>query len=199
MDAARRTKAEDRTAQDYLESAQAASELAGALPGEQSAAIRKALRELSVSVFMLKTVPEQMRYNTARLVVEAGKPFEIIFENPDFMPHNLVIAQPGSREEIGTDAQTMPPDRLDGQGRAFIPANAKIIAATRLLEAGQSERLKLTAPQQEGKYEMVCTFPGHWMAMWGKLIVTKDVDAYLAKHPQPEELPPTFVQPEPGK
>jgi len=199
MDAARRTKAEDRTSQDYLEAAQATSELAGALPGSQSAAIRKALRELSVSVFIIKTVPEQMRYNTARLVVEAGKPFEIIFENPDFMPHNLVLAQPGSREEIATDAQTMPPDKLDGQGRAFIPANSKIIAASKLLEAGQSERLKLTAPAQEGKYEMVCTFPGHWMAMWGKLIVTKDVDGYLAKHPQPEELPPTFTQPEPGK
>lgn len=199
MDSARRTKAEDRTALDCIESAQAASELAGSLPGEQSAAIRKALRELSVNVFILKTVPEQMRYNTARLVVEASKPFEIIFENPDFMPHNLVIAQPGSREEIGTDAQAMAPDRLDDQGRAFIPANAKILTATRLLEAGQSERLKFTAPRKEGKYELVCTFPGHWMAMWGKLIVTKDVDAYLAKHPQPEELPPTFIQPEQEK
>jgi azurin len=199
MDMARRTAAEDRTVQDYIEATQATSELAGALPGPQSAAIRKALRELSVSVFVIKTVPEQMRYNTARLVVEAGKPFEIIFENPDFMPHNLVLAQPGSREEIGTDAQTMPPDKLDPQGRAYIPANPKIFAATRLLESGQSERLKLTAPSQEGKYEIVCTFPGHWMAMWAKLIVTKDVDGYLAKHPQPEELPPTFTQPEAGK
>ncbi len=199
MDTARRTEAKDRTTRDYLEGVQATSELAGILPGPHSAAIRQALRDLSVSVFVIKTVPEQMRYNTARLVVEAGKPFEIIFENADFMPHNLVLAQPGSREEIGTDAQTLPPDKLDDQGRAYIPANPKIIAATRLLNAGQSERLTLTAPSQEGKYEMVCTFPGHWMAMWAKLIVTKDVDGYLAKHPQPEELPPTFTQPEAGK
>jgi azurin len=180
--------------------AQAASELAGALPGAQSAAVRKALRELSVSVFVVKTVPEQMRYNTARLVVEAGKPFEVIFENDDVMPHNMVFAQPGSREEIGNAAQVMTPDKLDREGRAFVPDNNKIFAATHLLEPGKTERLKLTAPSAEGKYEIVCTFPGHWMVMWGKLVVTKDVDAYLAKYPQPppEDLPPTFIQPPPA-
>jgi hypothetical protein len=25
----------------------------------------------------------------------------------------------------------------------------------------------------------VCTFPGHWTVMWGKLIVTDDIDAWL--------------------
>ena len=197
MDWAKLVPATDRTSQDFLEAAQATSELAGALPGTQSATIRKALRELSVSVFVVKTVQEQMRYNTARLVVEAGKPFEVIFENTDVMPHNMVFAQPGSREEIGTDSQTMTPDKLDREGRAFIPANDKIFAGTKLLEPGKTERLKLKAPSQEGKYEIICTYPGHWMVMWAKLIVTRDVDAYLAKYPQPEELPPTFTLPAP--
>ena len=30
----------------------------------------------------------------------------------------------------------------------------------------------------------LCTYPGHYMIMWGQLIVTKDVDAYLQTHPQ---------------
>ena len=101
-------------------------------------------------------------------------------------------------EALGTAAMTMTPDRKDGQGRAFVPSSDNVLAATRLIEAGQSERLKLTAPAAEGAYEMVCTYPGHWMVMWGKLIVTADVDAYMAAHPQPEELPPTFAQPEAG-
>jgi hypothetical protein len=42
----------------------------------------------------------------------------------------------------------------------------------------------MTAPGKEGEYEYVCTFPGHWMLMWGKLIVTKDVDGYLQANPQ---------------
>lgn len=200
MSWAKSLPAGDRTSQDFLEAVQATSELAGALPGEQSAAVRRALRELSVSVFVVKTVQEQMRYNTARLVVEAGKPFEIIFENTDVMPHNMVLAQPGSRDEIGLAAATMTPDKLDAQGRAFIPAHPKIIAASHLLEPGKSDRLKLSAaPAQEGAYEIVCTYPGHFMVMWAKLIVTKNVDDYLAKHPQPEEVPPTFTQPPPPK
>ncbi len=194
---AKTVPAADRTSQDYLEAVQATSELAGALPGAQSAAVRKTLRELSVSVFVVKTVPEQMRYNTARLVVEAGKPFEVIFENVDVMPHNMVFSQPGSREEIGLAATTLTPDKLDAQGRAYVPASDKIFAASHLLEPGKIERLKLTAPAAEGKYDITCTFPGHYLVMWGKLVVTKNVDEYLAKHPQPEELPPTFAQPAP--
>ena len=194
---AAKVPAADRTSQDFLEAAQAAGEFASILPPDQASAIRRSLRELAVSVHVIKTVREQMRYNTPRLVVQAGKPFEVIFENADVMPHNLVFAQPGSREEIGTDAQTMSPDKLDNQGRAFVPANAKIFAASKLLEPGKTERLKMTAPDKEGSYEMICTVPGHWMVMWGKLIVARDPDAYLAAHPQPEEVPPTFAQPAP--
>ena len=194
---AAKTPPANRTSSDFLEAAQAASEFSSILPPDRAASIRRSLRDLAVSVHIVKTVREQMRFNTARLVVEAGKPFEILFENSDVMPHNLVFSLPGSREEIGTDAQSMSPEKIDAQGRAFVPANPKIIAASKLLEPGKSERLKMTAPTQPGSYEMVCTFPGHWMVMWGKLIVTPDVDTYLAKHPQPEDLPPTFSQPTP--
>ena len=69
----------------------------------QAAELRKELKELRVAVFVVNTVREQMRYDTPRLVVEAGKPFEIIFENGDFMPHNLVVVNPGTRPKVGAD------------------------------------------------------------------------------------------------
>ena len=176
---AKTVPASDRTKQDFVETVQAGMELATLLPQAGSARIRKELRALGVSVFVVKSVHEQMRFDTTRLVVEAGKPFEVIFENVDMMPHNFVIVQPGAREEVGTQAQTMPPTKLDKQGRAYIPDNKKIVAASKVLEPGQKETIKLTAPKEPGEYEYVCTFPGHWMVMWGKLIVTKDVDAAL--------------------
>ena len=177
----------ERTAQDYVETVQLAGELAGSLPAADAAAVRRDLREVRVAVFVLRTVREEMRYDTRRLVVEAGKPFEIILENDDFMPHNLVIAGPGSRERLGNAAALMTPDQLDRRGRAYIPRDDSILAATRLLEAGQRETLQLTAPSVEGEYDYVCTFPGHWTGMWGTLVVTRDVDAYLAAHPRPSE------------
>jgi plastocyanin len=124
-----------------------------------------------------------MRYDVPRLVVEPGKPFEIILENDDFMPHNLVFVRPGTREAVASLAASMRPDQLDFQGRSYIPDNQDVFAGTRLLEAGQRQNLKVMAPATPGEYEYVCTFPGHWTLMWGTLIVTPDVDGYLARHP----------------
>ena len=50
-------------------------------------------------VFIVRAVREQMRFDTPRIVVEPGKAIEIIFENPDFMPHNLVVVRPNTREK----------------------------------------------------------------------------------------------------
>jgi azurin len=83
----------------------------------------------------------------------------------------------------------MLPDKLDSQGRAYMPeTKLRIYGATKLLESGQKETLQLAAPNEEGEYEYVCTFPGHAMVMWGKLIVTKDVEAYLKENPTAPNL-----------
>jgi azurin/glucose/arabinose dehydrogenase/lysophospholipase L1-like esterase len=188
---ARNVPAGQRTAQDYVEVVQTGSELAGLLPPADASRVRKEFRSLGVSVFVVKTVREQMRYDTTRLVVEAGKPFEVIFENVDMMPHNIVFATPGARQSVAESVQTRRPDQLDKQGRAYVPdKDNRVIAASKMLDPGQKMTLKLTAPKEEGDYDYVCTFPGHWMIMWGKWIVTKDVDAYLRAHPEPPPQTP---------
>jgi azurin len=119
-------------------------------------------------------------------VVAAGKQTEIIFENDDVMPHNLLIVDNGQRQPVGLKAMTMPPN-LDKLGRLYVPDDKQfqkvIHVATKMLEPGQTERLQFKAPKEEGEFEFVCTFPGHFMTMGGKVIVTKDVDAYLKAHP----------------
>ena len=176
--------ASDRTSSDYCEIVQLAGDLTAALPAEKASALRKTLKELRVSLYVIRTVREQMRYDTPRLVVETGKPFEIRFENDDFMPHNLVIVKPNTREAVGVAAAPMKPDELDSEGRAFIPKTTDILGATKLLQAGEQQSLKLMAPSVEGEYEYFCTYPGHYQVMWARLIITKDVDAYLLAHPE---------------
>jgi glucose/arabinose dehydrogenase/azurin len=175
----------DRTSQDYVETVQLAGDLAASLSSPPSAGFQNELRALRVPVFLIRTVREQMRYDTPRLVVAAGQPFEIRFENVDFMPHNLVLVRPGTREKVGLASAKMKPDELDGEGRAFLPESPDILAATKLIEPHQKTALKLTAPTQEGAYEYFCTYPGHYLIMWGQLIVTRNVDDYLRTHPQP--------------
>eukprot|EP01035_Chromulina_nebulosa_P044189 gene44189-59849_t len=124
-----------------------------------------------------------MRYDVTRVVVPVGRAFELIFENPDVMPHNLVVVTQGNREKVGLAAQELPAGHTDRQGRAWVTEDRAIVAATKLLEPGQSETLKMAAIRAEGVYEYVCTFPGHWAVMFGQLVVTKDVEAYLKANP----------------
>jgi azurin len=175
----------NRTTQDYSQIVQLAEDLAGLMPAESAGSARKELRELHVSLFVIRTVREQMRYDTPRLVVEAGKPFEIIFENLDFMSHNLLIVKPNTREKIGLAAAAMKPEEVDSEGRIYVPASPDVLAATKMLQTGEKQSLSLTAPNDEGECEYVCTFPGHYQVMRGQLVVTRNVEAYLQAHPEP--------------
>ncbi len=166
--------ATDRSKPEYVEIIAAAKEMA-ALQGADGKSTLTALKAISVDVFVVHTVHEQLRFDTTRIEVRAGRNFEIIFENDDVMPHNLVIIPPGKHMEVGAAAMTMTPDKLDKKGRAFMPATfeGQVLAATKLLEPGQKETIKMKAPSQPGDYEFVCTFPGHAVLMWGVLAVEK--------------------------
>jgi azurin len=187
---AKKVPAAERTSQDYIETTQAASEIAGLLPAAEGSPIRKELRSLGVSVFVIKTVREQMRYDTTRIVVEAGKPFEVIMENLDFMPHNICFVEPGQRQSVSVSVEKMKPDQLDKEGRAYMPGKDKgILGASKLIEPGDKARIEMKAIRKPGEYEYVCTFPGHWNMMYGTLVVTNDVDGYLKAHPTAPEQP----------
>ena len=170
-----------RTEMDAVNAFQFASDLTPLIPPEKASVVGKRLRALGVSVFIIRTIPEQMIYDKTLIVVEAGKPVSIVLINDDAMPHNLVITSPGAIEEIGTAAEKMSPE-ADARGRLYVPASPKVLHATKLVEPGQQARLSFNAPQKTGDYHYVCTFPGHWRLMAGKLAVVENVEAYLASH-----------------
>jgi putative heme-binding domain-containing protein len=120
-----------------------------------------------------------MRYDQERLVVKAGKPVEITFENTDLMPHNLVITQPGALEEIGTLAEATA-TQADAPERHYVPNSTKILVASRLVSPRQIEKMHFVAPPKPGVYPFVCTYPGHWRRMYGALYAVADLDEYLA-------------------
>ncbi|NOS68749.1 MAG: c-type cytochrome [Verrucomicrobia bacterium] len=172
---------EKRTEVDAVNAFQFANDLTALLPPEKAGAVSKTLRALGVSVFVIRTIPERMLYDKNLIVVEAGKPVSLILINDDAMPHNLVVTAPGAVAEIGPITETMPPDP-DSSGRLYIPASPKVLHGTKLVEPGQQARLSFIAPKEPGDYQYVCTFPGHWRLMVGKLAVVEDVEAYLATH-----------------
>jgi azurin len=134
----------------------------------------------TVEIIRMKTIREEMRFDKKEFTVTAGKPIEIVLENPDAMQHNLVIGKPKSMDIIGAAADKMITAK-DGAEKNYVPNLTQIIAATPLVNPDQTYRLKFTAPAQPGDYPFVCTFPGHWRIMNGVMKVTKASEAMNAK------------------
>jgi azurin len=171
------TPAAQRTAPSTLDAIQLGEKFSAALPAESRLEIRRELRALGVQVVRIQTVAEQMIFDLNWFVVQAGKPVQILLSNADAMPHNLVIGQPGSLQEIGTKGGVMPPP-ADPEARAYVPDTPLVLQATRLVNAGDAARLNFTAPATPGHYIYVCTFPGHWVRMYGVMLVVDDLDAW---------------------
>jgi len=166
----------ERTMPQALEAIELADNLIGTLTPADAAKARADLGEVAVRIIRLGTLPERMAYDKEALVVKAGKRIEFILENSDLMPHNLVITQPGAMEEIGMAAEGAAA-RPEFQARQFVPQSDKVLAASRLLQPRESQRLSFTAPTRPGVYPYVCTYPGHWRRMYGSLYVVADPDA----------------------
>ena len=111
-----------------------------------------------------------MKYDLKTFAVEAGKPVEIIFENPDFMQHNLVITQPGTLEIVGKAADKLASSPT-GADQQYVPDMPEVLFSTKLVNPQQTVRLRFIAPENAGDYPYVCTFPGHWSIMNGVMKV----------------------------
>jgi HEAT repeat protein/plastocyanin len=118
----------------------------------------------------IKTIPERLLYDLRSFQVAPGAPLKLVFENPDVTPHNLLIVQPGAADEVGLAGNEMA-KTPDGFAKGFIPDSPKILHKTKMLNQGDSETLRFTAPTAKGKYPYICTFPGHWLVMKGEMVV----------------------------
>jgi putative heme-binding domain-containing protein len=183
----------ERTAPVALDFMQLGEGLAALLEPAAAKAARKELSDIGVRVIRVGTLFDQMSFDKERLVVQAGKPVEFVFENTDIMPHNFVIVTPGNLQKVGDAAEAFAqaPGAAAAQYVPNMPAGV-VLLKSKLLQTRQSEQLKFAAPKEPGIYPYVCTYPGHWRRMHGALYVVADLEAYqenpeayLAKNPLP--------------
>ncbi|MCE7069203.1 ThuA domain-containing protein [Dyadobacter sp. CY327] len=133
----------------------------------------------NVQVVQIKAIREEMKFSLTEFTAIAGKTIELVFENPDAMQHNVVVGKPKSTEIIGAAADKMITAK-DGAEKNYVPNIPQVLAATPLVNPGQTFRLKFVVPDVVGDYPYVCTFPGHWRLMKGNMKVIKE-QAVLSK------------------
>ncbi len=122
------------------------------------------------TVINLKTIQNQMKYDLSEIVVKAGSTISIVFENNDFMQHNLLILQPGSLEKVGAAADKLAQDPKGAENN-YVPKMPEVLFATKMVDPNEKAVLTFTVPTKPGVYPFICTFPGHWRIMQGVLKV----------------------------
>ncbi len=122
------------------------------------------------------TADDKMMYDTTSFEVKAGTNIKVALKNIGMIPkiamgHNFVLLKKGETA-FGFGPQVMVNGGTHANG--FIPSPSKgqekIIAYTKMLGPGEEDSVVFTAPEP-GEYEYLCTFPGHFALMRGKMTV----------------------------
>ena len=113
---------------------------------------------------------ENMRFNKEVFKIHARKKITLIFKNTSApsataMMHNVVILRPG------TDIADFADVARNAQKENYVPSAVAslVIANTRLIGGGESDKVEFTI-DLPGIYDFICSFPGHWGTMQGKIV-----------------------------
>ncbi len=127
------------------------------------------VEDTAVSNTVELTGNDQLQFNKTLIRVKAGEQVTLSLKNIGTMPkeamaHNFILLKPG------TDPEQFSLKAAVSQKTNYIPAEMEsaILAHTKLVGPGESDSITFTVPK--GEYEYICSFPGHWATMRGKLI-----------------------------
>ena len=113
---------------------------------------------------------KNLSYSTRELRAKAGEAIALTLVNPDVVPHNWALTQPGKLSSVGAEANKLVADP-EGMVRQYVPQTSEVICYTDVVDPLDQATIYFKTPNQPGRYPFLCTFPGHWMVMNGELIV----------------------------
>ena len=113
---------------------------------------------------------KNLSYATKEFTVKANEPIAFTLSNPDVVPHNWVLVQPGSLQSVGELGNQLIANP-EAFARQYIPESDNVLAHTDIVAPGEKQTIYYTAPTEPGRYPFLCTFPGHWMVMNGVMVV----------------------------
>jgi azurin len=113
---------------------------------------------------------ENMRFDKELFRVRAGGKLRLILINTGAksktsMTHNAVILA------RGTDIADFADAVHNAKDEQYVPSSVSslVIAHTKMVGGGESDEVDFSIPQA-GVYDFICSFPGHWGTMQGKIV-----------------------------
>ncbi len=132
----------------------------------------KQLEALLTLEMTIAAIPAQMLFDKKEITVTTGRLVALHFDNPDLMPHNIVLVAPGAEEKVGNAADAMASGEK-GFEKHFVPDLPEVLFASPLINSNERYTLKFKAPAEPGEYPYICSFPGHWRVMKGIMKVVE--------------------------
>ena len=111
-----------------------------------------------------------MRFDVRKINVSAGQKVRLTLNHTGkldkkIMGHNVVILKNGVK------SSAFAVKAASSKDNDYIPeGTSDVIAHTKMIGGGESAMIEFTAPEK-GTYNYICSFPGHFAMMKGKLIV----------------------------
>jgi azurin len=139
-------------------------------PAEETETSVPGIEKLAFTDSVQLSANDNMRFDKELFRVRAGKKIILIFKNiaaksPASMTHNVVILQ------NGVDIADFADVAHNAKAEQYVPSSldSLIIAHTRLVGGGDSDLVEFIIPKP-GIYDFICSFPGHWGTMQGKIV-----------------------------
>jgi azurin len=116
------------------------------------------------------TSNDDMRFDVRKIEVTAGQKVRLTLNHlgkldKKIMGHNVVILKNGVK------ASSFAVKAASSKDNDYIPVGTSdVIAHTKMIGGGESTVIEFIAPKK-GTYNYICSFPGHFAMMKGKLIV----------------------------
>ena len=125
--------------------------------------------EYSKKISLVLSSSDNMLFDKNMLVVQSGQEVTLTLNhtgkfNKSVMGHNFVLLKDGVNVSEFAERAAAARDS------EYIPEGDEVLAYTKLIGGGESDTITFKAPMK-GNYTFICSFPGHWGLMKGKLIV----------------------------
>jgi azurin len=121
----------------------------------------------NITVKVTGNTMADMAYEPTSLTVKAGDKVTLTLVNTNTMEgmlHNIVLVKLGSGQEVATAGISA------GMEKNYVPENSNVLAASGLAKPNETITFEFVAPAA-GAYNYICTYPGHFPKMIGKLYV----------------------------
>ena len=116
---------------------------------------------------------DQMQFNNKALEVKAGETVKLTLKHVGKLPkmamgHNIVVLKKG------TNLAAWAGKAAGAAANGYIPTDKAeqeaILAQTKLIGGGESDSVTFSI-KEAGEYQFLCSFPGHFAIMQGKITV----------------------------